>query len=196
MRLTNLMKKIVRSIKRIPDVILHPAKYFSAADELWLDGILVTFTLVIATALSKLSWSQLIGQPITMGEAFSSSALNTVMAWTGFFTVYYFAMVIFRKQTNLADLFGAAGSAGFPLVLVTLISALLSWLGAIFSIPVSIPAWSFIQNLFSWLGVALSWPGLMAFFIFRYRLGLNNIWSIVLPVVFLAGLIASWLVSL
>ena len=196
MRLTNLMEKIIRSIKRIPDVILHPIKYFSAENELGLDGTLVTLAVVIVTALSKLSWSQLIGQPVTVGEAFTSSALNTTMAWTGFFAVYYFAMVIFRKRTNLADLFGAAGSAGFPLLLVTLISALLWWLGSILAIPVSIPAWSFIQNVSSWLGVALSWPGLMAYFIFRYRLGLKGIWSVILPVVLMAGLIASWLVSL
>lgn len=190
------MEKFFRSSKRIPNVILHPVKYFTDENGLWLDGILVTFALAVVTALAKLSWSQLIGQPVAVGEAFSSSALNTAMAWTGFFAVYYFIMHIFRRTTNLVDLLGAAGSAGFPLLLTTLLSALLWWLASLTSAPVSIGTWSLIQNLLSWLGVALSWPGLMAYFIFRYRLGLKTIWSIILPVVLMAGLIASWIVSL
>jgi len=190
------MEKFFSSLKRIPDVILHPAKYFLDEAGLWLDGLLVTVVLVIVTALSKLSWGQLIGLPVSVGDAFSSSALNSLMAWTGFFAIYYIIMLIFRKSANLVDLFGAAGSAGFPLLLITLIAALLWWLGAILSIPLSTPVWAFIQNLLSWVGVALSWPGWMAYFIFKYKLGLKMIWSILLPVILLAGLTASWLLSL
>lgn len=190
------MKKIYNSLKRFPKLILRPAKYFSDEIGLLLDGLLVTVFLAAVTALSKLSWGRLIGQPVSAGDAFSSSALNSVMAWTGFFAVYYLFMVIFRKQSNLVDLFGVSGSAGLPLLLITLFSALLWWLGAILSIPLSISTWTFIQYLLNWLGVALSWPGWMAYLIFRYKLGLKKMWTILLPLLFLAGLFVSWLITL
>jgi hypothetical protein len=190
------MKKLVHSLKRIPQAILHPVQYFSEEGDLWLDGMLVSVALALVTAFSKLTWARLAGQPVTLGDAFVSSALNTAMAWTGFFAVYYVVMLVFRKQTNLADLFGAAGSAGLPLVLTTLLSGILWLIGSFVTAPFASNNWVWIQDVLSWLGVVLSWPGLMAFFVFRCRLELKLKWSILLPLLFVAGLMASWLFTL
>jgi hypothetical protein len=189
------MQKLVRSLKRIPAVILSPARYFSEEKETWLDGILAVVLLFIATTLQKLAWRQVPGQSLTFGQAAQAAALNTLMAWTGFFAIYYLVMVISKKKTDLPELLGAAGVAGLPVALLTFISALSWWVGGFFGLDAIMPAWIMAQNVLAWIGLALGWPGWMAYYVFRYRLELPGKWPVFLPILLLAGLMAAWLVT-
>jgi hypothetical protein len=190
------MQKLVRSLKRIPAVMLTPARYFAGEKETWLDGILVVVLLFIATTLQKLAWQQVPGQTLTLGQAAQAAALNTLMAWTGFFAIYYLVMVITKKKTDLPELLGAAGVAGLPVALLTCLSALSWWVGGFFGVGGIMPAWIVAQNVLAWIGLALGWPGWMAYYVFRYRLELPGKWPVFLPVLLLAGLMAAWLVTI
>jgi hypothetical protein len=190
------MQKIIRSLKRIPDVLLAPTRYFQMEKETWLDGILVVVLLCIATTLQKLAWNEIPGQAVTPGQAAQAAVLNTLMAWTGFFAIYYLVMVIAKKKADLLELLGAAGVAGLPVALMTLVSAFSLWLGGLFGLEWVIPAWITAQNVLAWIGLALGWPGWMAYFVFRYRLRMPGKWPIVLPILLLACLLAAWLATI
>jgi len=190
------MQKLLRSLKRIPTVMLTPARYFSEEKETWLDGILVVVLLFIATTLQKLAWRGVPGQALTLVQAAQAAALNTLMAWTGFFAVYYLVMVAAKKKADLSELLGAAGVAGLPVALLTLISALSWWIGNYFGLDAIMPAWIAAQNVLAWIGLTLGLPGWMAFYVFRFRLGLPGKWPVFLPILLLAGLMAAWLATI
>ena len=192
----NAIRKLARSFKRLPRVIMQPGKYFSEEQEIWLDGIIVVFLLFIATLLQKLAWREIPGETPALGQAAVSAGLNTLMAWTGFFAIYYFIMVIAKKKTDLPDLLGAAGVAGLPVVILTFLSAVSWWVGALFGLDGVMQTWIVIQNIIAWVGLTLGWPGWMAYFIIRHKLGLPGRWPMILPIILLTGLFAAWMLTI
>jgi hypothetical protein len=184
------MHTIIRSFKRLPEAILKPALYFSAESGLWLDGLISTLLLFIVTWLQKLAWGN------DLGSAALDSLLNSLMAWTGFFALYYLVMIIFKKKIHLPDLFGAAGVAGLPVTAATLISVLV-WLVSSRFGAVPQPAWStWVQTAVGLMGILLAWPGWMAWCIFKNQMKMTGAWPIILPVFFSSVLLVSWLVSI
>jgi hypothetical protein len=184
------MQMIIRAFKRLPDALLKPAHYFSAESGLWLDGLISTLLLFIVTWLQKLAWGS------DPGPAALDSLLNSLMAWTGFFALYYLVMVVFKKTAHLPDLFGAAGVAGLPVAAATLLSTLI-WLAASGFGAVSQPAWStWVQTAVGLIGILFAWPGWMAGCIFKHQLKMTGAWPIILPVVFSSVILVSWLVSI
>jgi len=190
------IQKMTRSIKRLPRVISQPGEYFCAEKEIWVDGIIVVILLFIATLLQKLAWREIPGEVSSFGQAFQSAGLNTLMAWTGFFAIYYFVMVIAKKKSDLPDLLGAAGVAGLPVVILTFLSVVSWWVGAQFGLDEVMKTWIAFQRIIAWVGLALGWPGWMAYFIFRHKLGLPGRWPMVLPIILLIGFFAAWLLTI
>jgi hypothetical protein len=184
----------IRSIKRLPQVLLHPAHYFAEENDIWLDGAIAIALLFLVTLLQKLAWQEVPGEAAPFGTAASQSALNTVMVWTGFFGIYYLFMIVFKKRTYLPDLLGAAGSASMPLIITTIISVISWWIGSSIGISVIMPAWIWAQNVLGWIGLALSWPGWMGYFVLRYKLQLPGKWPLILPALVLAIFFAGWLI--
>ena len=192
----NAIQKLTRSVKRLSKVILQPGKYFTEEKEIWLDGIIAVLLLFIATLLQKLSWREIPGEAPAFGQAVQSAGLNTLMAWTGFFAIYYFVMVIAKKKTDLPELLGAAGVAGLPVVILTFLSAISWWGYAQIGLDGGMQNWVVLQNIIAWIGLGLGWPGWMAYFIFRHKLSLPGRWPIILPIILLAGLCAAWLLTI
>jgi hypothetical protein len=189
------IQKIGVSIKRLPQIILQPAKFYSQNQGIWLDGILVVILLFIATVLQKLAWLEIPGEPLSQGAAAQLSAMNTIMAWTGFFGIYYLFMLVFKRRVDPADLLGAAGTAALPLVLTTLISVVSWWVGNAVGISSIMNFWLLAQNVLGWLGLALSWPGWMGYYVLRYKLLLPGKWPVILPIILLVIFFAGWLTT-
>lgn len=190
------IQKIGVSIKHLPQIILQPAKFYTQNQGIWLDGILVIGLLFIVTVLQKLVWLEVPGESPSLGAAVQQSAMNTLMAWTGFFGIYYLFMLVFKKRVDLADLLGAAGTASLPLVLTTLISVISWWIGNAAGLTNIMGFWLWAQNILGWLGLVLSWPGWMGYYVLRYKLLLPGKWPIILPVILLVIFFAGWLTTL
>lgn len=191
-----IFRDILESCKRLPGILSHPLRYFSREPLPLIDGLITVILLFVVTFLQKLVWQE---SPVPVGTpsaAVTTAALNTLMAWTGFFAIYYFIAILFKKKSNLPDLLAAAGCAGLPLVLTTLVSALSWWIGTAVGITGIMPAWVICQNIFGWIGLALSWPGGMGYCILRGKIGLSNRWSWILVMLMLAIFFAAWLVPI
>jgi hypothetical protein len=188
------LQKLTTPFKRLAGMLKHPLQYFSQDPVPFIDGALTIIMLFIVTVLQKLAWQESPIQTVTFGAAVKTAALNTLMAWTGFFAIYYFIAILFKKKSNLPDLLSAAGSASLPLVITTLISTLSWWIGTAIGIAGIIPTWVMCQNIFGWIGLALSWPGGMGYCILRGKIGLSARWSWILVLLMLAIFFAAWFV--
>jgi hypothetical protein len=190
------LHSIAQLTKRLGRILGKPDQYFSQEPVLFADGLTTIILLFLVTFLQKLVWADTTTGNSSIVSALGLSALNTLMAWTGFFAIYYLFATIFKKKVLLADLLAASGSAGLPLVLTTLLSCVSWWIGPHFGIADIIGTWTLSQTILGWIGLALSWPGLMGFFILRSKLRLPGIWPLLLTLLMLAVFIGGWLVTI
>lgn len=193
MKITN---SIAQLTKRLGRILGKPAQYFSQEPVLFADGLTTAILLFIVTFLQKLAWTETPADSVSIGSALGTSALNTLMAWTGFFAIYYLFATVFKKKVVLVDLLAAAGSAGLPLVLTTLLSCVGWWIGPNFGIADFMGTWTLCQTILGWIGLALSWPGLMGYHILRSKLRLPGVWALLLTLLMLVVFVAGWLVTI
>lgn len=185
-------KQLIVSLKRLPQILFHPDIYFANFRLPLFDGIVVIVILFLGTLFQKLLWVESSTGGLSIGWALEQAAANSLLVWSIFFTVYYAVSTLFKKNVNPIDLVGWIGSAGLPLAVTTLISAL-SWLiGRFFNLSLIMPIWLNIQNILAWIGLALSWPGLFGYFLLYDGLKLKKLWAVLIPGGIFAIILLGW----
>ena len=185
------MDLLKKSWQRLKILCTKPAAYFSAPAVSLLDGALIIGLLLLATFGQKLAWQQPGIPGVGFAEALQQAAINSLLVWSLFSLFFYAIAEIFRKRINFFKLAGMAGSAGLPVVIVTLFSALTWWIGSSFNLAPIMRPWLLLQNGLSWIGLALGWPGVGGYLLMREGLKIPQIWAIVICVLTLAVFIAS-----
>jgi len=181
---------------RLLNIFKNPREYFADPEVSILDGALVIFLLFVFTFIQKLVWVDPTNAAILPLEALRQAAVNSLLVWSLFCVVFYALDEIFHTGVKFLHLAGMVGSAGAPLVVTTLLSALMCGIAVLFNLKPVISQWTLVQEILGWLGLALSWPGLFGFFLMRDGLKLPKLWAFILTGLALAFFIAGEVIPL
>lgn len=169
------------AFKKLPQILRHPRRYFSESTPVFLDGLVVIFVLFLATLVQKLLLVKT-GAPLSSYLwALEEAAINSLLVWSIFMALFYFVLAFTRQPINYASLAGQVGAAGAPLMMTTLISAVLGLLALLAPSISQMVFWAPLLTFLAWVGLVLSWPGLFGYFLLREAYKMKQLWAILIP---------------
>jgi hypothetical protein len=172
---------LVASMKRLPGICVAPRNYFATVSAPLWDGGIVFVVLFLVTFAQKLLWVDPGKARLTVWWALEQSFMNSLLAWSIFFSLFFTLLTILRKPVTLVGLAGQVGAAGMPLVVATLLSDVLWLLVLAFPGFSSLPYWLTLHQILAWAGLLLSWPGLYGYYLLRDGYKIKQLWAVLLP---------------
>ncbi|MEA5079807.1 MAG: hypothetical protein VB013_14655 [Anaerolineaceae bacterium] len=177
----NFMAPLSLAFKRLPQLLRHPRRYFSETAPAFMDGLLVIFALFLATLVQKLLLVKTGASLSIYLWALEEAAVNSLLVWSIFMALFSFVLAFTRQPINYASLAGQVGAAGIPLVVTTLISAVLGLIALLAPSISQRVFWAPLHTLLAWVGLVLSWPGLFGYFLLREAYKMKQLWAVLIP---------------